>query len=102
MIEPVRPQDASGIYRQQVARSAVQAADERPRAVAAGARGRRADQIHLSERARELREALAAVQAQPEARAELVAAIRREIAGGSYRLDAREIARRLMTEGRDA
>ncbi len=102
MIEPVRPRAASGIYRQQLAPRAAYAADERPRTVAGGARGRRTDQIHLFARANELRQVLAAVQAQPEARAELVAAIRREIAGGNYRADAREIARRLMTEGRDA
>ena len=102
MIEPVRPRDASGIYRQQLARSAAHAADERPRTVAGGARGRRTDQIHLSARASELRQVLAAVHAQPEGRAELVATIRREIADGSYRVDARGIARRLMTEGRDA
>lgn len=101
MIEPVRPQDASGIYRRQVA-SVPAPEQERTHGPRRAASGRRADQINLSEQARELHRAVEAVAAQPEERAALVAALRRQLTDGTYRIDARAIARALLAEGRDA
>lgn len=101
MIDPVRPQDASGVYRRQVANTPPPA-HERGRGPERAGHGRRSDQIDLSERARELRSAVAAVANQPELRAELVAALRQQIDDGTYRVDARAIARALLAEGSDA
>ena len=98
MIEPVRPQDASGIYRRNIARSAEAAelggvpAGRRPAATS------RSDEIMLSTQARDLRGVLAAVADQPETRAELVAALRQELADGTYRPDPAAIARRMLAE----
>jgi negative regulator of flagellin synthesis FlgM len=102
MIDPVRPQDASGVYRRQIARAAEAADEQEGAARGRNAGSRRSDQITLSEQARDLRTALAAVEAQPETREELVAALRRQIAEGTYRPDPSAIARRMLTEGGDA
>ena len=98
MVDPIRPQDASGIYRRQITPSEA-AHSERASGPAATGRGRRSDQINLSAGARELQRTLEAVRAQPELRAELMAALRREIADGTYRVDASAIARRMFAEG---
>ena len=97
-VEPVRPQDASGIYRRNVARAA-EAAQERAQQGRRPGAARRSDQIALSDEARGLRAALEVVDAQPEVRAELVAEVRRQIQDGAYGIDAREIARRLLARG---
>ncbi len=104
MIEPVRPQDVSGIYRRNVAQSAeaAEAAERRAPAARRALGSPRNDEITLSAQARELRSALAAVVAQPETRAELVAALRRQIADGSYRPDPAAIALRMLSERLDA
>ena len=101
MIEPVRPQDASGIYRRQLA-NVPPPGQERGRGAERAHGGRRSDQIDLSERAKEMRSIVAEVATQPELRAELVAALRQQIGDGSYRLDAHAIAQRLLAEGRGA
>ena len=98
VIEPVRPQDASGIYRRNVARSAEAAELGGVPAGWRSAATSRNDEIALSARARELCGALAAVAAQPETRAELVAALRHELADGTYRPDPAAIARRMLAE----
>ena len=97
MIEPVRPQDASGIYRRSIARSA-EAAELTASARRRAAGTFRSDEITLSVQARDLRGALAAVAAQPETRAELVAALRQELADGTYRPDPAAIARRVLAD----
>ena len=49
-----------------------------------------------------MRSVVAEVATQPELRAELVAALRQQISDGTYRMDARTIARRLLEEGKGA
>jgi negative regulator of flagellin synthesis FlgM len=68
------------------------------RANAERAEGRQ-DLISLSPRGRVVAEAARAVAATSDVRSEKVAALKRAIADGSYRSDAREIARRLLTSG---
>ena len=104
MVQPIRPQDASGIYRQQAAASSRAAgAGSTPGADGtrgAGRSGRRTDQVHISTEAQDFRRALEAVSNQPEVRETRVAELRSQIANGTYTVDARAIAARLVQEGR--
>ena len=103
MVQPIRPQDASGIYRQQAtATSRAAGAGNTPEAGGsrgAGRAGRRADHVELSSQAQEMQRALEAVNDQPEIRADRVTELRAQIADGTYRVDARTIAARLVQEG---
>lgn len=98
MVLPVRPQDASGVYRQQVTQ-AQQAADvtgTRRATGATGSRGnRRLDQVALSSEAQSFARALQSVQSRTDVRPDRVAALREQIAGGRYHVDADAIAARL-------
>ena len=58
--------------------------------------GARTDGTTLSSAAQELLKARRAVQDAPEVRADLVAELRRQIQAGTYEVDAREIARRVL------
>ena len=58
--------------------------------------GGRADGTSLSSAAQELLKARRAVQEAPDVRADLVAELRRQVQAGTYKVDAREIARRLL------
>ena len=99
MVEPIRPQDATGVYQRQVEApgGAVGATPGRRTAAAAG--GRRADSVTLSEQARRLQRALAVVTGLPDVRNERIAELRARLASGDYRVDADEIARRIVEEG---
>lgn len=104
MVQPIRPQDASGIYRAQAAASsrtgAAGGASEAGSTRGAGRGGRRADHVQLSPEAQEMQRALDAVADQPDVRAERVAELRSRIADGTYSVDAKAIAARLVQEGR--
>ena len=54
------------------------------------------DGTSLSSAAQELLKARRAVQDAPDVRADLVAELRRQVQAGTYKVDAREIARRLL------
>ena len=58
--------------------------------------GGRTDGTTLSSAAQELLKARRAVQDAPDVRADLVAELRRQVQAGTYKVDAREIARRLL------
>lgn len=86
MVQPIRPHDASGIYRRQVtsAEAAEAAADARRGVHAAG---RRTDQVTLSEGAREFARIMDAVKESPDARASRVEDLKSRIANGQYEVD---------------
>ena len=58
--------------------------------------GARTDGTTLSSAAQELLMARRAVQDAPDVRSDLVAELRRQVQAGTYKVDAREIARRLL------
>lgn len=110
MIQPIRPQDASGIYRQvggagagnagaagasAAAREARTGAMPPASRTASTSRGRRTDQVHISDEARQLRNATLEVQQAPDVRVDRVAALRAQIADGTYQIDAEAIAQRI-------
>jgi negative regulator of flagellin synthesis FlgM len=99
MVQPIRPNDASGIYRQQVGQAeAAEAAAQARRAGGASA-GQRADRVTLSEGAREFARIMDAVKAAPDTRAERVDALRDRIAAGQYEVDHYGLARLLAERG---
>lgn len=89
MVQPIGPQDATGIYRRQVgqaeAAEAAQAANARRNA--GPARGDRADRVTLSEGAREFARVMEAVKAAPETRTSRVDELRERIQNGQYEID---------------
>lgn len=101
MVLPVRPQDASGVYQRQVAQAQASATAEGARRTsrAGGASARRTDEVSLSASAQTFARVMESVQAQPDVRAERVAAVRARIADGTYGIDAHLIAQRLTERG---
>jgi len=98
MVQPIRPHDASGIYRRQV--SSAEAAE----AVAEGRRGaqsagRRTDQVNVSEGAREFGRIMDAVKDAPDARASRVADLKSRIDSGQYEVDYFGLANLLHQRG---
>ena len=86
MVQPIRPNDASGIYRRQVGQAeAAEAAAARQNGAAV--RGDRSDRVTLSEGAREFARIMDAVQAAPETRATRVDELRARIDSGQYEVD---------------
>jgi negative regulator of flagellin synthesis FlgM len=61
--------------------------------------GAQPDSAGITESARELNRARAAVEAAPETRAERVAALKQQIANGAYQPDPQEIAREILDRG---
>ncbi len=100
MIQPIRPQDASGIYQRQVtqAQDAIEAAGPR-RADGAHVPGRRTDQLSLSDEARVFARVMQAVTEAPDTRAARVAELRDRVDAGQYRVDADMLARLLIERG---
>lgn len=99
MIQPIRPNEASRVYQRQV--SAGEPATEAARGDGgrSGRGGRRADRVTISDQAQMLSRVLDAVRSIPDVREERVAAIRAQLADGSYDADAVAIAERLIDEG---
>jgi len=102
-IQPIRPQDASGIYRRNVV-----ATGGTPNGVPltdrsqgdAGARGaRRTDSVSLSGEAQELRRVLSAIRDLPDTREARITHIREQLANGVYSRDVANIAERMIEEG---
>ncbi len=100
-IQPIRPQDASGIYRQTAVSTGgvAQSAAERQRSASASGGGRKADSVSLSQEAQELRRVLAAVRDLPDTREARIGHIREQLANGVYSRDVATIAERMIEEG---
>ena len=62
-------------------------------------RPERVDSAGITDAARELAGALRTVEESPEVRAERIAALKAQIANGTYNPDPREVARRLVQRG---
>lgn len=71
----------------------------REQAEGAAKSGTRADSAGITGAARELGRALQAVEAVDDVRAERVAALRAQIANGTYSPDPREVAKKLLERG---
>ncbi|MGE3961798.1 MAG: flagellar biosynthesis anti-sigma factor FlgM [Dehalococcoidia bacterium] len=98
MVQPIRPHDASGIYRRQVTSAeAVEAAQNARRNAAAA--GRRIDQVTVSEGAREFARIMDAVKEAPDARASRVEDLRARIESGQYEVDYFGLANLLHDRG---
>jgi flagellar biosynthesis anti-sigma factor FlgM len=100
VIQPIRPQDATGIYQRQ----AVQGAESEPgvrtgRAAGEAHGGRRSDRVTISSQAQELHQVMSAVRDAPDVRAERVARLHAQVAAGQYRVDPEAVARRLVEDG---
>jgi negative regulator of flagellin synthesis FlgM len=96
MVQSVRPQDASGIYRRTLGGVSGAEGAAPARSNGAPGRARRTDSVALSEQARLLARALEVVEEAPDARAELVTRLRAAVEDGTYRVDANQIAARLL------
>ena len=102
MIQPVRPQDASGVYGKQINADPAQGADAAQSARRAGRGGDphgpagRTDQVEISNRAREFSRMLRSVTDGPELREANVEAARARLASGEYEINAADIARALV------
>lgn len=99
MVQPIRPQDATGIYQRQVAQADAADAAARRNGVQRSANGHRTDQVTLSEDAHAFARIMREVAGQPDARAARVEALRASIASGTYDVDAVTIAQRLYERG---
>jgi negative regulator of flagellin synthesis FlgM len=103
-MQPIRPQDAASVYQRQVVQGAEagqgpDASRRAGRTDAAGGGTRRADRVTVSRQAQELYRAMQAVGQQDDVRADRVEALRAQITGGTYRVDAQGIAERLAEGG---
>jgi negative regulator of flagellin synthesis FlgM len=97
MVQSIRPQDASGVYRRNLAGAAAADGASPPARGAGGAnRTRRTDSVALSDEARLLARSLQAAHDTPEVRDGLVAELRASVNDGTYRIDARRIAIQLL------
>ena len=105
MVQPIRPQDATGIYRRHLSDAAPAGPASGPdpgRAVEGATRSRRSDSVSLSANAQSIRRVFEAINDGPDVRAELVDRLRAEIASGEYEVDADSIAQRLFADGLSA
>ena len=100
MIQPVRPNDATGVYQRQVV-SADSAGGDGSRGDRAGAScaGRCSDDVTISDEAQQLRRVLDAVSELPDLREARIAHIREQLAQDQYGVDVAAIAERLVDEG---
>ena len=97
MVQSIRPQDASGVYRRNLAgAAAAEGAQQNQRAAGGNGRARRTDSVALSSEAMLLARGLQAAHESPEVRADLVAQLRASVQDGTYRIDAQRIAGQLL------
>ncbi len=100
MIQPIRPQDASGIYQRQVEQAPEAAPARRGGAgLAAAGTGPRHDQVNVSPRAQQLRRVMEVMPEVADIREARVAELQARIEGGQYEVDAETIAKRLLDDG---
>ena len=100
MVQPIRPQDVTNVYRQQAASTA--------RTASAGAGGTganpraavlRSDRVQLSDEPVPLRRVLDSIAEHPELREERIAELRSQIDAGTYDRGFTQVANRLLDEG---
>ncbi len=97
MIQPIRPQDASGIYQRQIAQTGDARDAAGGRAAEAGTHsGRRVDRVLLSPQAQRLVVARRAVAGAAEIREARVEELRARVENGSYRIDAHGVAAQII------
>ena len=100
MIQPIRPQDASGIYQRQIEQTAEAAPGRRGGAGRAASRtGPRHDQVSVSPRAQQLRRVMEVMPEVTDIREARIAELQARIEGGQYAVDPETIARRLLDDG---
>lgn len=100
MIQPIRPQEASGIYQRQVDHAGeTGTAGSRRGGASAGQPGVRHDEVSVSSNARQLRAVMEAMPSVPGERADVVAQLRQQVSEGSYQVDADAVATRLLDDG---
>lgn len=104
MMQPIRPQDASSVYRQQAASTsrtpgATPPAGSEDGASGAARGGRRVDRVTLSPEGLQLQRVLDAMGEVPDVREERVAALRQQIADGTYDRGLTEVATRIVENG---
>jgi flagellar biosynthesis anti-sigma factor FlgM len=99
MVQPIRPQDATGVYQRQLL--GAEQASGLARREGAGGQGhaRRLDQVSLSADARSFARIMQSVAEQPDVRAERVQEIQDRIAAGRYSVDADALARAIVEWG---
>lgn len=100
MIQPIRPQDASGIYQRQV-EQAPEAAPARPgnRRSGGTSAAPRHDQVTVSPRAHLLRRVMETMPEISDVRTSRVEELQARVEAGDYEVDAQSIARRLLDDG---
>lgn len=96
MVQSVRPQDASGVYRRTLGGVDPAGVAAPQRSGGGAGRTRRADSVALSNQAVLLARALQAAEQTPDVRAELVQSLRTAVQDGTYSVDAGVIAARLL------
>lgn len=101
MIQPIRPQDASGIYQRQVSssREAGEAPAQRTGAAGRGDQPRRTDHVAVSDEARLFARIMQSVVDAPDIRATRVAELRQRVESGTYQVDADALARLMFERG---
>lgn len=100
MVQPIRPQDVTSVYRQQAA-STSRAGQPGADGTGAGPRaaGRRSDRVQLSDEAVQLRRVLDSIAEHPELREQRIAELRAQIDSGTYDRGFTQVASRLLEEG---
>lgn len=99
MIQPIRPQDASGVYQRQVEQASEAASGRRGAKGVGRASGPRHDQVQVSPRARQLRRVMEVMPEVSDVRSARVAELQAQIESGHYEVDATQVARRLLEDG---
>lgn len=104
MMQPIRPQDASNVYRQQAASTtraggATPPVGGEPGDQSAARSARRIDRVTLSSEGLQLQRVLDSLAQVPDVREERVAALRQQIADGTYDRGLDEVAARIVENG---
>ena len=98
MIQPIRPQDASGVYQRQV-EQAPPTGPTRGHGAAAPGVGARHDEVTVSGRAQQLRRVMQVMPEVSDVREARIAALQAQIESGQYDVDATSVAQRLVNDG---
>lgn len=99
MIQPIRPQDASGVYQRQVEQAPQTGTARRAGSTDAEGAPARHDQVSVSGRAHQLRRVMEVMPEVSDVREARIAALQAQVEAGSYEVDATSVARRLLDDG---